>query len=86
EWFPSGLVRTRSTPHQVGASAAERRANMEDAFAPGTDALQGRHVVLLDDVFTTGATLQACAQAALAGGALTAYSLTATAARPAGTV
>lgn len=86
ECFPNGLVRIRSTPHQVGASAAERRANVADAFEPASGALQGRHVVLLDDVFTTGATLQACAQAALAGGALTVFSLTATAARPAGTV
>lgn len=86
ECFPNALVRTRNTPHQVGANAAERQANVADAFEPAGEALQGRHVVLLDDVFTTGATLQACAQAALAGGALTIFSLTATAARPARTV
>ena len=81
ECLPYGLVRTRSTAHQVGASAAERRANMEGAFVPAGDALNGRFVILVDDVFTTGATLCASAQAALAGGATSVVSLTATAAR-----
>jgi len=81
ECLPNALVRTRNTPHQVGASAAGRRANMEGAFAPVGDQLRGRLLILVDDVFTTGATLQACAQAALAGGAASVTSLTATAAR-----
>ncbi|MFN8377335.1 MAG: ComF family protein [Anaerolineae bacterium] len=81
ECLPNALVRTRSTPHQVGAGAAERRANMEGAFAPVGESLRGQSVILVDDVFTTGATLQACAQAVLAGGAASVFSLTATAAR-----
>jgi ComF family protein len=81
ECLPYGLLRTRSTAHQVGASAAERHANMEGAFVPASDALVGRAVILVDDVFTTGATLCAGAQAALAGGATSVVSLTATAAR-----
>lgn len=63
-----GLVRTRDTPAQAGASKAERRRNVRGAFA-SLPAVAGRHVALVDDVLTTGATLAEAARAALAGGA-----------------
>jgi ComF family protein len=58
------LVRIKDTPSQTGLSAAGRRRNMQGAFSV-RDArpLQGQHIVLIDDVFTTGATARACAQA-----------------------
>jgi predicted amidophosphoribosyltransferase len=51
----------------------ERSANVHAAFAAGeaADAVCGRHVVLVDDVVTTAATLNACASAAVAVGART---------------
>lgn len=66
------LVRTRRTPPLRRMSAARRRRLMQGAFAlaPGwADAVRGRHIVLIDDIRTTGATAAACARALRAGGA-----------------
>jgi ComF family protein len=61
------LVRRRETVPQSDLSAAERRRNVQDAFAVRRRSrTAGRIVTLVDDVTTTGATAQACAQA-LAG-------------------
>jgi ComF family protein len=62
-----GLRRTRHTPTQTALPPEARRANVAGAFA--ARAVHGRFVVLVDDVFTTGATLLAAAEALAAGGA-----------------
>jgi ComF family protein len=64
--------RVRATPQQVGLSRAERAANVQGAFrvaAGDAAAVHGRRLVLVDDVLTTGATIDACARALLRAGA-----------------
>lgn len=60
EW----LQRERNTPSQVGLTRAERWANVRGAFdCPDPSAVAGQRVLLLDDVFTSGATLRAAGEA-----------------------
>ncbi|MCS0497384.1 ComF family protein [Ancylobacter sp. MQZ15Z-1] len=68
----SWLARRRATPPQVGLDRAARAANVAGAFEVPDEAraeLKGRRVVLVDDVLTTGATLDACAKALSRAGA-----------------
>lgn len=64
------LVRTRCTPPQTRLSRRERRRNIRGAFKVDEQAeLNGQRLVLLDDVFTTGATVEEAARVLLAAGA-----------------
>lgn len=69
---PQLLRRHRRTRQQVGLSAQDRRRNVRTAFRmgpPGSAAVSGRHVVLVDDVLTTGSTVAACSKCLLGAGA-----------------
>ena len=66
------LKRVRATPQQVGLSKTERADNVQGAFRVPADektAVAGRRLVLIDDVLTSGATVDACARALLRAGA-----------------
>ncbi len=66
------LVRVRRTRPQVGLSRDQRRLNLQGAFKPGPEALrmvEGRRVLLVDDVLTTGSTVNAASRALLKAGA-----------------
>lgn len=77
---PQAIARHRETHTQVGLNREGRLLNVKDAFS-ATFPLTGQHLLLVDDVRTTGATLLACAEAALAGGAAAVYALTLTVAQ-----
>ncbi len=66
------LMRTRSTKPQVGLSVRQRRDNVRNAFVVPEARIgdvSGKRVVLIDDVITTGATVDACARILHAAGA-----------------
>lgn len=73
-YLPRALERTRATRRQVGLEEAAREENVRDAFRAG--AVRGRRILLVDDVFTTGATARAAAEALRAAGATEAWVLT----------
>lgn len=62
------LKRTVPTKPQIGLSHVERRKNVQGVFST-TCALKGRHILLVDDVFTTGSTLRECTDVLYKAGA-----------------
>lgn len=69
---PDALRRVRQTRQQVGLGANERVANVRGAFrVPDAQEIKvrGRDVLLIDDVYTTGATVKAASRALLRSGA-----------------
>jgi ComF family protein len=66
------LRRMKATAQQVGLSRSERAANVQGAFRvppEGKTAVVGRRLILVDDVLTSGATVEGCARALLRAGA-----------------
>jgi ComF family protein len=75
---PQLLRRIRPTTSQTNLTAKERLSNVTKAFQSKSEKqLAGRNVLLVDDVMTTGATVNACAKALKRGGAATVHVITA---------
>lgn len=70
------LIRTRptATQHQLGKQ--ERRVNVHGAFQARKKLVEGHHIILVDDLLTSGATLASCASALMDKGALSVNAIT----------
>jgi ComF family protein len=75
---PDVLKRERATESQSGLTAAERRRNVRDVFSvPDPARVAGRNILLIDDIYTTGATARACSKALRQAGAAAVWVATA---------
>jgi len=71
-WHPGILVRRKPSKSQAGLSSHERLRNVQGAFGVSRfrkHVILGKRIVLIDDVFTTGATVEACTKVLLRAGA-----------------
>lgn len=74
-WKPGALRRVKRRKSQAGLSASERRRNIGGAIK-ASSRYEGKTILVVDDVFTTGATLEACARALRKAGAAEVHALT----------
>ena len=75
-YAPRALWKTRETRSQVGLTVSQRSENVWNAYQADPQAVKQRPVLIMDDVATTGSTIQACADALLCAGAKEVYALT----------
>jgi competence protein ComFC len=72
----NALLRVRNTQSQVGLSIQQRKNNVIGAFQANPSIVRGRKILVVDDVATTGSTINACAMALISAGAQEVYGIT----------
>lgn len=81
-YLPQGLQKIRETRSQVGLNASQRRENVSKAYQAKAEIVKRKSILLMDDVATTGSTIQAGAEALVSAGAEEVYALTVARALP----
>ncbi len=72
----NAITRSRITRPQVGLSREERKENMAEAFRTDQEIVSGKIILIIDDVITTGSTINACSKAMIESGAENVFGLT----------
>jgi ComF family protein len=75
-YAPNALWKSRETRSQVGLSISQRRENVFEAYQADPKIVGQKSILLVDDVATTGSTIQSCTQALQAAGARDVYAFT----------
>jgi predicted amidophosphoribosyltransferase len=76
EYIPQALWKSRETRSQVGLTISQRRENVQNAYQANPESVRRKSILLMDDVATTGSTIQSCANALLSAGAREVYAIT----------
>jgi ComF family protein len=76
QYAPTALWKSRETRTQVGLSISQRRKNVLDAYQADSEIVKRKSILLMDDVATTGSTIQSCSRALIDAGAQDVYALT----------
>jgi ComF family protein len=75
-YAPNVLWKSRETRSQVGLSISQRKENVLGAYQADLEMVRRKSILLMDDVATTGSTVQSCAQTLQSAGALDVYAIT----------
>lgn len=76
QYSPGALWKIRETRSQVGLSISQRRENVQNAYQANPEIVKRKSILLMDDVATTGSTIQSCTETLLSAGAREVYVLT----------
>ena len=76
DYLPRALWKARETRSQVGLNIRQRSENVQNAYQVDSRSVQGKSILLMDDVSTTGSTISSCTDALLAAGAREVYGIT----------